>query len=215
MHEPRKNFWPALVAMTLLSILPGALPARAIDADTTFPPTTGDPAPGFTLKNTDGKNVYLQSFRGKIILLSFWDCYADACFTSMEAFDVMAKKYPPEQFALVTICFAVPPALAENNYADLLKRCSAGQVILLDPEKKVHDLYRVQAAPTTYLIGRDLVIRELVNGVATLRGADFTKRVDELVSQPAGTYRVPVPPPAEPNRPPAPIQPEDQPKPQP
>jgi cytochrome c biogenesis protein CcmG/thiol:disulfide interchange protein DsbE len=209
-HKSRQReilFGAVLAAVVLL-----APAARFCFAAATPPPAEGAKAPVFVLRTPAGAELSLESLRGKVILLSFWDCFADACFTTVPAFQAMARKYPPEQFALATICFSVPPALAENRYALLFERCGAGQVILLDPEQKVRDLYRVETAPTTFLMDKDLVIRELVVGVAGLRGPDFLRRVDELVAQPAGTYLMPVPPPEDPDRPDAPIQREEQPR---
>jgi peroxiredoxin len=215
MCNVRSRCWAALCAAVLLSVLLPVPVVLAADSDKTPGLEAGAPAPDFSLKGTDGKDVSLKSFSGKVILLSFWDCYSDVCFTSVDALDRMAKKYSPEQFAVITICYEVPPSMAADGYKNLLKSCSIGQIILLDVEKKARDAFQVKEGASTFLIGRDLVIKERINGIPTLRGAEFARRVDDLVSTPANTYRIPIPPPDDPDRPPAPVQPEDQPAPRP
>lgn len=54
----------ALAAMTACAVRTGE--------QATLPPPAGQPAPGFDLSLMSGKNVALKEFRGKAVLIVFW-----------------------------------------------------------------------------------------------------------------------------------------------
>jgi peroxiredoxin len=141
----------------------------------------GGHAPDFVLQSVDGRDVVFSSLQGKVVVLSFWDCYADVCFTSVSVLEEMFRRYPKEKFALVTLCYEVPAAMAKDNYKKLMENCGMGQVILVDDRKYVKQLYGVTTAPTTFLIGADMVIWEKLTTVPELRSEDFRTKVDSFV----------------------------------
>jgi len=56
-----------------LGVLGGVLLAgAAMAAAPATPPAVGQPAPAFTLALFDGRQVMLQDFRGKPLVLNFW-----------------------------------------------------------------------------------------------------------------------------------------------
>jgi len=155
--------------------------ARAQVIQVAEPVEAGTTAPDFALKDTTGATVRLSDFAGRAILLTFWSCHTDTCFTTVKVFEELLAKLGPLGLAAPTVCEEIPPALAADNYAGLLQRCSTGQKILLDPERTVRGAYRVRQLPTSVLIGPDLKIREVVRGVPPLRDPLFHARVEALV----------------------------------
>ena len=169
------------LGLTLVASLPVATTAQAVEIEVLEPVAAGSSAPDFTLNDTAGKAVGLGDFKGKVILLSFWSCHTDTCFTSVKVFEELLARLGPLGLVAPTICEEIPPALAADNYAGLLQRCSAGQKILLDPEREVRGRYRVRQLPTSILIGPDLVVREVVRGVPALRDPALHARIEALV----------------------------------
>jgi peroxiredoxin len=158
-----------------------AVPARAAEIEIGEPGAVGSTAPDFALADTSGKSVRLSDFSGKVILLTFWSCYTDTCFTTVKVFEELLAKLGPLGLVAPTVCEEIPPALASDNYAGLLQRCSTGQTILVDPQREVRGLYRVRQLPTSVLIGPDLRIVEVIRGVAPLRDPDLHARIEKLV----------------------------------
>jgi len=158
-----------------------AAPAFAEDIDVGEVIAVGNPAPDFSLADTSGKNTRLSDFTGKVILLTFWSCFTDTCFTTVQVFEDLLTRLGPLGLVAPTICEEIPPALAEDNYAGLLRRCSTGQKILLDPQREVRGSYHVRMLPTSILIGPDLKILEIARGIAPLRDPDFHARIEKLV----------------------------------
>jgi len=158
-----------------------SVPAPAADIEIYEPVAIGTAAPDFILADTGGKNVKLSDFAGKVILLTFWSCYTDTCFTTVKVFEDLLARLGPLGLVAPTVCEEIPPALAADNYAGLLQRCSTGQKVLIDPQREVRGLYRVRQLPTSILIGPDLKVLEIVRGVPPLRDPAFHARIEQLV----------------------------------
>ncbi|MHB8835784.1 MAG: peroxiredoxin family protein [Candidatus Methylomirabilia bacterium] len=173
----RFRWLAAVVAVGFLA----AAPARAADIEVLEAVAPGSVAPDFTLSDTNGKSVSLSDFAGKITLLTFWSCYTDTCFTTVKVFEDLLARLGPLGLVAPTVCEEIPPALAADNYAGLLKRCSTGQTVLLDPEREVRGRYRIRQLPTSILIGSDMRVVEIVRGVPTLRDPALHERIEKLV----------------------------------
>ena len=52
----------------------------------------------FTLKDMNGKDVALSSYKGKVILLDFWDTWCEPCKMEIPWFAEFQKKYGPHGF---------------------------------------------------------------------------------------------------------------------
>jgi peroxiredoxin len=145
----------------------------------------GQPASDFTLPDVTGKPVNLSDLKGKVIVLSFWSCYTDTCFTTVGVFEQLLVRLGPSGLVAPTVCEEVSPQLAADGYAGLLKRCSTGQTILIDEKREVRLRYRVRQLPTSIIIGPDFTIREIIRGVPALRDPALFSRLEELVKQAA------------------------------
>lgn len=170
------------LAAAFAVVLLAAAPAAAVEVKVYKPVAVGSAAPDFTLADTAGKNVSLSDFAGKVILLTFWSCYSDTCFTTVKVFEDLLARLGPLGLVAPTICEEIPPALAADNYAGLLKRCSTGQKVLIDPQSEVRGRYHVRQLPTSVLIGPDMKVLEIVKGVPPLRDPALHERIEKLVN---------------------------------
>jgi thiol-disulfide isomerase/thioredoxin len=53
----------------------------------------GEAAPGFTLKDFDGKSVSLSDYRGKVVIIDFWASWCAPCRSSMPGLKELHKAY--------------------------------------------------------------------------------------------------------------------------
>lgn len=169
-----------LVAAAAVGFLAVA-PVQADDIDVAEAVAVGTVAPDFTLPDTGGKSVSLSDFAGKVTLLTFWSCYTDTCFTTVKVFEDLLGRLAPLGLVAPTVCEEIPPALAADNYAGLLRNCSTGQTVLIDAQREVRGRYRVRQLPTSILIGPDMKVVEVVRGVPPLRDPALHERIEKLV----------------------------------
>lgn len=179
--NPMKALPYVLVGTLLMSVF--ATPSSALEEGKVTPPSVGAEFPDFTLPDVDGKAVSLGDFRGKAIMLSFWSCYTDTCYTSVRVIEALLKEYASLGLVAPTVCSEVPPALEKNSYAGLLERCGTGQVVLIDKDMGLKDRLGITVFPTTYLIDRNYVVWEIVSGIQPIMKEDFRELVRSLVTE--------------------------------
>ena len=154
-------------------------------------PFAGKAPTNFTLPDTSGVEVNLTDFRGATVLLTFWSCYSDSCFTSVSALHDFIREFGTERFVVVTVCSEVPSALATDGYTGLLKHCSAGQVVLIDEDRTVQETYSLESLPVGFLIGPDFVVREVVRRTPRLNEPEFRRKIARLVAASGGDSESP------------------------
>ncbi len=115
------------------------------------------PAPDFTLKSKDGKNVRLSELQGQVVMINFWASWCGPCRQEMPHLEAIHKEYVDYGFTLLGINVDEKQALAEK----LLAQIPVSFPILFDPSGSVSKLYNVDAMPTTILIDRDGNLRHL------------------------------------------------------
>jgi peroxiredoxin len=187
----------SLCAAAILAV-PLAVPVAAAAADAARPaaaqppsrqapkvvnPSVGNIFPDFTLPDVEGRKVSLSDFKGKAIILSFWSCYTDTCYTSVPVIKDLLAQYADRGLVAPTVCSEVPDALAADGYAGLLKNCGAGQIILLDRNMKLAQSFGITEFPATYLIDRNYAVWQIMSGVRPLMQDDFRLLVKSLVTE--------------------------------
>jgi len=171
------------IAVAAAAVLLAAAPAHSFRIVGAQVPEAGREAIDFSLPDTGGHEVKLSDFKGKVILLSFWSCYTDKCFTSVRIIKDLLKEFHGQGLVAPTVCSEIPEALARNQYADLLKRCGLGQVVMIDSERDAKRIYKVRRLPSTYLIGPDFIVHEIVKGVGRLREPGFRESIETLLEE--------------------------------
>lgn len=87
------------------------------------PAKTNDPmlslvnqlAPAFTLTSFDGKTVMSEDFKGKIILLDFWEVWCAPCIESMPKVEKLYDKYKNRDFLIYGIINDLKQLQAAKN----------------------------------------------------------------------------------------------------
>lgn len=174
--------FPTLLTVALLLVV-SCLPAHGLHEISETVPVVGEEFPAFILPDAEKRNVALSDFRGKAILLSFWSCHTDTCYSSVRVIEGLLKEYGSLGLVAPTVCSEVPPALAENRYAGLLKRCGTGQVVLIDKDMELTKGLGIREFPTTYLIDKNHTIWKVIEGVPPLMGEEFRSLVHSLVAE--------------------------------
>jgi thiol-disulfide isomerase/thioredoxin len=167
---PMKMRWVALALATAALIMVLAwLPIRsassgvsgtAVSADAAQTASRGSCASNappadlsFTLKDMNGRDVKLSSFKGKVVLINFWATWCSPCKIEIPGFIELQGKYQEKGLVILGISIDDPieklPPFAQEfkmNYVVLVGR---------DREDVQNAYGPIYGVPTSYLIGRD------------------------------------------------------------
>jgi peroxiredoxin len=109
-------------------------------------------APDFSLRDLDGNVRPLASFRGRVVLLSFWATWCTPCRTEMPTLDALFQSYKDHDFEVVAVASDVQGIEAVQPFVTQLH---LSFTTLLDSTGQVTRLYGVTSLPTTYLLDRE------------------------------------------------------------
>jgi thiol-disulfide isomerase/thioredoxin len=131
----------------------------------------------FTMKDLEGKDVPLSSFKGKVILLNFWATWCGPCKAEIPGFVELQQQYGKD--GLVVVGYSVddeaPKARAfANEY-------KVNYPVLLGLGREdVQDAYGpIWGIPASFIIGRDGKVCQRHLGIAPK--AVFEKQVKALL----------------------------------
>ncbi|MDE6860229.1 MAG: TlpA family protein disulfide reductase [Duncaniella sp.] len=110
--------------------------------------------PKLVLTDMDGKNVPIERFKGKVVLLDFWAIGCGPCvmeFKKMEEFkSIFADK--KDDLRIITVCCMTP---SKETWKKAIDKYSMNDInTMLDPEESA-EIYSKLGWPTYVLIGRD------------------------------------------------------------
>ena len=109
----------------------------------------GENAPNFTLKNLDGKEISLNQFRGKHILVNFWATWCGPCKIEMPSLEALYERFKDRNFVLLAISNDM---FGANIVKPFVKAHNINFPVLLDQRLKVSNAFGVVSLPTTFMI---------------------------------------------------------------
>lgn len=137
-------------------------------------------APVFEIENLAGGKTGLEDYKGKIVLLNFWATWCMPCRAEMPGMETIWQKYKDQ--GLVIAAVSVDEG-SRGRIETFSKLFDLSLPILLDPESKVSDLYKVSNMPTSFLIDRDGKIISRIVGTDDWTSPEAIQLVEKLLSQ--------------------------------
>lgn len=171
-HDESGEFEPALVG----SHGDDAVPASA-ESDAGACMANAKPARlDFTLKDLESRDVTLDSFKGKVILLNFWATWCGPCKAEIPGFVELQAKYQDD---LVIVGFSVDDPV-EKAQAFATEYKINYPVLLGLGRDEVQEAYGpIWGIPTSFIIGRDGRVCKKHMGIAPK--AVFEKEIQALL----------------------------------
>lgn len=138
----------------------------------------GVPAPGFSLKDENGKLVSLSSFKGKTVYIDFWGVGCGPCIYAIKNHvPALHEKYKDKNIVFINICVDSDEATWKRSLADLnlhgINLIAEGWT--KNPTCKA---YNINAIPHYYLIDSD---GKIVNNNAQGPGSGIDREIDKLL----------------------------------
>ncbi len=118
--------------------------------------TQGKPAPNFTLKNIEDKEVSLSDFKGKIVSLNFWGTWCWPCIASVPQHIELHKKYLNQDIVFLNVALEYSEEDIARWKSYVKEKSYTGVHVVADKQfhnKQLVD-YMLNSAPTYMIIGR-------------------------------------------------------------
>jgi thiol-disulfide isomerase/thioredoxin len=104
----------------------------------------------FTLTDLQGKSWTLKALQGKVVLVNFWATWCPPCRKEMPDLDSLYRRFKDQGLIILSI---------SDEEADKVKSYLAEKPvtypILLDPGRKVNDLFRINGIPKSFVYDRN------------------------------------------------------------
>jgi len=104
----------------------------------------------FTLTDLQGKSWTLQALRGKVVLVNFWATWCQPCRKEMPDLDALYQRFKDQGFVILGISDE-----EAGKVEQLLAERRVEYPILLDPGRKVNQLFRIEGIPKSFLYDRN------------------------------------------------------------
>ena len=117
----------------------------------------------FSLPLTDGRNVTLSSYRGKVVILNFWATWCPPCRNEMPSMETLYQRFKNRGLELLAVNLgedkaAVQQFIRNNKYTF---------PVLLDSVQKTGRQYGISAIPASYIIDREgKIIARVVGSIS-------------------------------------------------
>jgi len=104
----------------------------------------------FTLTDLHGKSWTLKDLGGKVVVVNFWATWCPPCRKEMPDLETLYNRFKDRGLVILSISDEPPakvePFIAEHKFT---------YPILLDPGRKVNDLFVVNGIPKTFIYDRE------------------------------------------------------------
>ena len=140
----------------------------------------GEPAPQFTLPSLlQDQATSLTQFSGKVIYLDFWASWCAPCRTSFPLLNKLYQKLKDQGFEVVAINLDEDKANAEK----FLKDFPVTFTILRDSKGEWADKYVVESMPTSFIIDRQGVIKNIHHGFVSDDINELEQKIVQLLAK--------------------------------
>lgn len=109
-------------------------------------------APGFSAENIDGKQISLNSQKGKVILLNLWATWCPPCRAEMPSMERLFHKLKDSNFTILAISTPSPPKETREKIVDFVNEFNYTFPVLIDDSREISNQYGSGSIPTSWII---------------------------------------------------------------
>lgn len=176
--------WGLFSALLLSAGTAWTLASRVPEAATTgglIPsPREGFLAPDFTLETLSGEPITLSDLRGQAVVLNLWATWCPPCRAEMPALQAAYEQDGPNGLVVLAVNTTFQDSQVEA--AAFVDQFGLTFPIALDRDGTVSRQYLLRALPSTFFIGPDGVIAQVVIG-GPMSEATIRSAVADLIDQ--------------------------------
>ena len=144
----------------------------------------GQQAPGFTLATLDGGKASPADHRDKLVILNFWATWCQPCTLEMPSLEALWSRY--RERGLVVIGVSVDRGAPRALLDPYVRNLKLTFPILLDPDSKTSDRWRVTAIPATFIVRPGGDVAGMVTGAREWNSREMRALVEHLLPHAQG-----------------------------
>jgi peroxiredoxin len=179
-QKARRIFYIAVLLAGLGWIWLSAAPANATTAGKIPAPQAGFLAPDFSLTTLDGQTLTLSDLRGQVVLVNIWATWCPPCRAEMPAIEATYRAYKDQGFVVLAVNSTSQDQQA--NIQPFMDEYGLTFPVPLDLDGTTTRAYRISSLPSSFFIGRDGVIRDVVIG-GPMAEALLRSRIQKLLEE--------------------------------
>ncbi|NLK01352.1 MAG: TlpA family protein disulfide reductase [Clostridia bacterium] len=123
----------------------------------------GKAAPGFMLEDLNGDENSLGDFRGKTVVLAFWETWCPSCRHELIQLDGLAEKYKDDDLVIITVNTMTRDT--PEVIRQFMKENNLDLPVLLDHGSNASFKYMIRWLPSLYIIDSQGVVQYETFGV--------------------------------------------------
>ncbi|ACU59697.1 peroxiredoxin family protein [Chitinophaga pinensis] len=133
------------------------------------------PAPGFALRDLNGKKWSLKNLKGKVVVLNFWFVTCPPCIQEMPELNELTKDYQSKEVVFLAMTYN-----DKEEVTDFLEDHTFDYNLLVDSHD-TDQAYNVASWPVSFVIDKEGIVKFVVKGgQATIR-QQLTKAIEQVL----------------------------------
>ena len=135
----------------------------------------------FTLKDMDGHDVQLSSFRGHPILINFWATWCGPCRQEIPGYADLQRKYGKDGLVIIGVSLDSDEH-ASDTVKTFVQKFGVDYQVVMGDDAVQTAFGGMDAIPTTFLIDRAGQLRDHKVGAEPTK--EYEKKVTALLAEP-------------------------------
>ena len=167
------NFVRPLAAATLVATALVASPVPAAEIAS----WRGGPTPPLALKDLDGREVRLDAYRGRTVIVNFWATWCAPCVVEMPSIMLLREKYAKQGLEVIGV------NLQENaaRIRPFLAQHDIDFTVVRDHDGSARSAWGVGVYPSSFVIGPDQKVAFVVVGEADWSAPPIEPRIRSIL----------------------------------
>ena len=143
--------------------------------------------PTVTFKDLQGKDIPLDSFKGKVVLVNFWATWCEPCRSEIPLLIAYQQKYADKGFTMLGVAMdedgkaAVDPFMQSTKFDVGGQQLAMNYPVVLGNDDIAEKFGGLLGLPVTLVISRDGKIVKRYIGSIEKNEADLDKQIKDLL----------------------------------